>query len=154
MNADMCCCCQAAFEILCLTHSTCTGITSTFWLRACSNAIRAWRTSSSSWIRERSRLACSPSRRTRSLFQLAATPWSEWSPITQVLDQPVAMLAKHLLFFAIFLLVTFFNISGFWMFHCHFLYHLVTGMSVVLQVGEVSDMTSTPKGFPTCGDFF
>ncbi|KAE8747739.1 hypothetical protein FOCC_FOCC005562 [Frankliniella occidentalis] len=43
---------------------------------------------------------------------------------------------------------------GFWMFHCHFLYHLVTGMSVVLQVGELSDMPPAPRGFPRCGDFF
>ncbi|KAK3909048.1 Oxidoreductase OpS5 [Frankliniella fusca] len=43
---------------------------------------------------------------------------------------------------------------GFWMFHCHFLYHLVTGMSVVLQVGDVADMPPAPRGFPKCGDFF
>ncbi|KAI5701003.1 hypothetical protein M8J75_005180 [Diaphorina citri] len=42
---------------------------------------------------------------------------------------------------------------GFWFFHCHFLYHHQTGMSAVIQVGDLSDMVPTPRGFPRCGDF-
>lgn len=41
---------------------------------------------------------------------------------------------------------------GFWLFHCHFLFHIVIGMSVVFQVGSLSDLPPVPKGFPTCGD--
>nr|AKN21383.1 multicopper oxidase 5 [Nilaparvata lugens] len=42
---------------------------------------------------------------------------------------------------------------GFWFVHCHFIYHLITGMSLVIQVGETSDMPVVPRGFPTCDDF-
>uniref|UniRef100_A0A1B6CMC5 Plastocyanin-like domain-containing protein n=1 Tax=Clastoptera arizonana TaxID=38151 RepID=A0A1B6CMC5_9HEMI len=42
---------------------------------------------------------------------------------------------------------------GFWFFHCHFAYHLDSGMGGVLQVGELSDMIQPPSGFPKCGDF-
>ncbi|KAG8239193.1 hypothetical protein J437_LFUL019007 [Ladona fulva] len=42
---------------------------------------------------------------------------------------------------------------GFWLLHCHFAFHLATGMSVVFQVGELSDMVPTPPGFPRCGDY-
>ncbi|KAF5290994.1 hypothetical protein FQA39_LY14525 [Lamprigera yunnana] len=42
---------------------------------------------------------------------------------------------------------------GFWFFHCHYLFHLITGMSAVFQVGEVSEMPPPPDGFPKCGNF-
>uniref|UniRef100_A0A1B6LW19 Laccase n=1 Tax=Graphocephala atropunctata TaxID=36148 RepID=A0A1B6LW19_9HEMI len=42
---------------------------------------------------------------------------------------------------------------GFWFFHCHFAYHQDTGMSGVLQVGEIDTFPSPPKNFPRCGDF-
>ncbi|XP_046680736.1 laccase-3-like [Homalodisca vitripennis] len=42
---------------------------------------------------------------------------------------------------------------GFWFFHCHFAYHLDTGMSGILQVGEVDSFPPPPPGFPRCGDF-
>ncbi|KAK9889606.1 hypothetical protein WA026_006979 [Henosepilachna vigintioctopunctata] len=41
---------------------------------------------------------------------------------------------------------------GFWFFHCHFLFHIAVGMSLVLQVGERTDLPPIPVGFPTCGD--
>lgn len=44
-------------------------------------------------------------------------------------------------------------ISGYWLFHCHFLYHLVSGMSLVIQVGEVQDLPPVPEGFPKCGSY-
>ncbi|KAB0803227.1 hypothetical protein PPYR_00197 [Photinus pyralis] len=45
------------------------------------------------------------------------------------------------------------NSPGFWLFHCHFLNHLLTGMSIVLQIGDPSDFPPVPKNFPRCGDF-
>uniref|UniRef100_A0A1B6DQZ8 Laccase n=1 Tax=Clastoptera arizonana TaxID=38151 RepID=A0A1B6DQZ8_9HEMI len=42
---------------------------------------------------------------------------------------------------------------GFWFFHCHFAYHLDSGMSGILQVGELSDFPSTPSNLPKCGDY-
>lgn len=41
---------------------------------------------------------------------------------------------------------------GFWLFHCHFLYHIVIGMNLIFQVGTQSDLPPIPPGFPTCGD--
>ncbi|KAK9512202.1 hypothetical protein O3M35_000672 [Rhynocoris fuscipes] len=45
------------------------------------------------------------------------------------------------------------NNPGFWLLHCHFLYHLDTGMEVVLWVGEFSDLPPVPKGFPKCNNY-
>ncbi|XP_046680737.1 laccase-2-like [Homalodisca vitripennis] len=42
---------------------------------------------------------------------------------------------------------------GYWFFHCHFAYHLDSGMSGILQVGEQNTFPSPPAGFPKCGDF-
>ncbi|KAG8261587.1 hypothetical protein J6590_069536 [Homalodisca vitripennis] len=39
---------------------------------------------------------------------------------------------------------------GFWLFHCHITHHLVLGMAMVLQVGELSEMAETPPNFPSC----
>ncbi|GJQ82110.1 Lac2 [Trypoxylus dichotomus] len=41
---------------------------------------------------------------------------------------------------------------GFWLFHCHFLFHIAIGMSLVLQIGTPEDLPPIPPGFPTCGD--
>ncbi|KAJ4431325.1 hypothetical protein ANN_19922 [Periplaneta americana] len=45
------------------------------------------------------------------------------------------------------------NNPGFWLFHCHFLYHLATGMSTVIQVGEHKNIPTVPRNFPRCGNF-
>ncbi|XP_026474637.1 laccase isoform X1 [Ctenocephalides felis] len=42
---------------------------------------------------------------------------------------------------------------GFWIFHCHFLFHIVIGMNVVFQVGTLADLPPVPEGFPSCGDY-
>nr|AON96381.1 laccase 1 [Coptotermes formosanus] len=42
---------------------------------------------------------------------------------------------------------------GLWFFHCHFMYHLATGMSLVLQVGEDGDWPPVPRNFPRCGNY-
>ncbi|XP_026758133.1 uncharacterized protein LOC113517610 [Galleria mellonella] len=44
------------------------------------------------------------------------------------------------------------NNPGFWLLHCHFLFHIVIGMNVVLQVGTQADLPPVPPNFPTCGD--
>lgn len=44
------------------------------------------------------------------------------------------------------------NNPGFWLLHCHFLFHIVIGMSLVLQVGTHADLPPIPPNFPTCGD--
>jgi hypothetical protein len=43
--------------------------------------------------------------------------------------------------------------AGYWLFHCHFLYHVPSGMSVVLHVGDREDLPHVPRGFPRCGNF-
>lgn len=43
--------------------------------------------------------------------------------------------------------------SGYWFLHCHFLYHVTSGMAVILHVGEHSDLPPIPAGFPKCGSF-
>ncbi|XP_070495178.1 uncharacterized protein [Chironomus tepperi] len=42
---------------------------------------------------------------------------------------------------------------GFWLFHCHFDWHLETGMSLILQVGELNQMVKPPKDFPKCSNY-
>mmetsp|Transcript_34687 Transcript_34687/g.98288 ORF Transcript_34687/g.98288 Transcript_34687/m.98288 type:complete len:603 (-) Transcript_34687:219-2027(-) len=43
------------------------------------------------------------------------------------------------------------NNPGPWIFHCHIDLHLVSGMAVVLQVGELSDWPAPPSGLAVCG---
>lgn len=45
-----------------------------------------------------------------------------------------------------------YNFLGFWFLHCHISNHLMLGMAMVLQVGEVSEMADIPLNFPTCGN--
>uniref|UniRef100_A0A8D8VVX2 Laccase-5 n=1 Tax=Cacopsylla melanoneura TaxID=428564 RepID=A0A8D8VVX2_9HEMI len=42
---------------------------------------------------------------------------------------------------------------GYWLFHCHFLFHIVIGMNLVLHVGTAADLPPLPENFPRCGDF-
>lgn len=39
---------------------------------------------------------------------------------------------------------------GYWLFHCHFDWHLPIGMALMIQVGEVSEMRRAPDNFPRC----
>ncbi|XP_012139840.2 uncharacterized protein LOC100881736 [Megachile rotundata] len=45
------------------------------------------------------------------------------------------------------------NNPGYWLFHCHFIYHHNAGMEMVFKVGEQSDLPPVPKNFPRCGHF-
>ncbi|KAK9310102.1 hypothetical protein QLX08_000400 [Tetragonisca angustula] len=45
------------------------------------------------------------------------------------------------------------NNPGYWLFHCHQIFHHIAGMEVILQTGEVSDMSKMPDNFPRCGNF-
>ncbi|XP_046390564.1 laccase-1-like [Ischnura elegans] len=42
---------------------------------------------------------------------------------------------------------------GFWLLHCHFAFHLASGMALVIQVGEKRDFVPPPPGFPPCGNY-
>ncbi|XP_033342197.2 uncharacterized protein LOC117229675 [Megalopta genalis] len=42
---------------------------------------------------------------------------------------------------------------GFWLFHCHIIYHQLNGMEMILRVGHKSDLPHKPKDFPRCGNF-
>ncbi|XP_074036592.1 uncharacterized protein, partial [Leptinotarsa decemlineata] len=41
---------------------------------------------------------------------------------------------------------------GYWLFHCHFLFHIAIGMNLIVHVGTQSDLPPVPHGFPKCGD--
>lgn len=45
------------------------------------------------------------------------------------------------------------NNPGYWLFHCHFDWHLPIGMAVMIQVGEASEMREPPDNFPRCYNF-
>ncbi|XP_066596702.1 uncharacterized protein [Prorops nasuta] len=45
------------------------------------------------------------------------------------------------------------NNPGWWMMHCHFLWHTVSGMDVIFHVGEPDDLPPIPENFPTCSSF-
>lgn len=42
--------------------------------------------------------------------------------------------------------------TGYWLFHCHFIFHIVIGMNLVLHVGTQNDLPPVPHNFPRCGD--
>ncbi|XP_034141196.1 laccase-2 isoform X3 [Drosophila guanche] len=41
---------------------------------------------------------------------------------------------------------------GYWLFHCHFLFHIVIGMNLIFHIGTQADLPPVPPRFPTCGD--
>ncbi|XP_011300912.1 laccase isoform X1 [Fopius arisanus] len=45
------------------------------------------------------------------------------------------------------------NNPGYWLYHCHFMSHLLVGMELTFHVGRPSDLPPVPRGFPRCGDF-
>nr|XP_029736390.1 L-ascorbate oxidase-like [Aedes albopictus]XP_029736391.1 L-ascorbate oxidase-like [Aedes albopictus] len=45
------------------------------------------------------------------------------------------------------------NNPGYWLFHCHIEFHAEIGMSLVLKVGDKSEMLAAPPNFPTCYDY-
>ncbi|XP_037773206.1 laccase-2-like [Penaeus monodon] len=42
---------------------------------------------------------------------------------------------------------------GYWLMHCHLIFHSAAGMEVVFKVGELTDVPPPPAGFPFCGNF-
>lgn len=42
---------------------------------------------------------------------------------------------------------------GFWLLHCHYEWHLATGMGLIFQVGETDQMVPPPADFPKCGNY-
>ncbi|XP_031841015.1 uncharacterized protein LOC116430683 [Nomia melanderi] len=45
------------------------------------------------------------------------------------------------------------NNPGYWLIHCHFSWHHATGMELVIQVGDHSDLPPIPPEFPTCSNW-
>ncbi|XP_076674750.1 uncharacterized protein LOC143372467 isoform X2 [Andrena cerasifolii] len=45
------------------------------------------------------------------------------------------------------------NNPGWWLIHCHFSWHHLTGMEMVIHVGEEQDLPPVPSGFPTCSNW-
>lgn len=41
--------------------------------------------------------------------------------------------------------------SGYWLFHCHFQFHILIGMNLVFHIGTHADLPPVPPGFPKCG---
>ncbi|KAI5718335.1 hypothetical protein M8J77_019647 [Diaphorina citri] len=46
-----------------------------------------------------------------------------------------------------------FNNPGFWLLHCHFIFHTDVGMVLVLKIGERYQMREVPSFFPRCNNF-
>ncbi|XP_046744637.1 laccase-2-like [Diprion similis] len=42
---------------------------------------------------------------------------------------------------------------GWWLLHCHFLYHISIGMNAIFHVGEKTDLPPVPPMFPTCHSY-
>ncbi|XP_043254604.1 laccase-3-like [Colletes gigas] len=42
---------------------------------------------------------------------------------------------------------------GWWLLHCHFTWHHLTGMELVVHVGEQSDLPPIPTNFPECSNW-
>ncbi|BFZ21627.1 hypothetical protein BsWGS_24666 [Bradybaena similaris] len=42
---------------------------------------------------------------------------------------------------------------GFWLFHCHLEFHMETGMMLIFQVGNSSQLPRRPKYFPVCASW-
>lgn len=55
--------------------------------------------------------------------------------------------------FTDFLQIILYSLSGYWLLHCHFVYHAVIGMEIVLHVGNTTDVPPIPRDFPVCGNY-
>lgn len=45
------------------------------------------------------------------------------------------------------------NNPGWWLIHCHFTWHHITGMELVIHVGDPQDLPAPPPGFPKCSNW-
>ncbi|KAK9307808.1 hypothetical protein QLX08_002035 [Tetragonisca angustula] len=45
------------------------------------------------------------------------------------------------------------NNPGWWLLHCHFTWHHITGMELVIHVGDRNDLPPVPYGFPECSNW-
>lgn len=45
------------------------------------------------------------------------------------------------------------NNPGYWLLHCHLLFHSVAGMNLVFKIGEDHEIPEPPLGFPSCGNY-
>ncbi|XP_025829791.1 laccase-5 isoform X2 [Agrilus planipennis] len=44
------------------------------------------------------------------------------------------------------------NNPGWWLFHCHFLFHIAIGMNLIIHIGTQKDLPPVPPTFPKCGN--
>ncbi|XP_046745052.1 laccase-3-like [Diprion similis] len=42
---------------------------------------------------------------------------------------------------------------GYWLMHCHFDYHMMNGMQMIMHVGEKTDLPPVPPDFPKCKNY-
>nr|XP_034182757.1 laccase-1-like [Osmia lignaria] len=45
------------------------------------------------------------------------------------------------------------NNPGYWLLHCHFTWHHLTGMELVIHVGDLEDLPPVPPDFPECNNW-
>ncbi|XP_076387214.1 uncharacterized protein LOC100877763 [Megachile rotundata] len=45
------------------------------------------------------------------------------------------------------------NNPGWWLIHCHFTWHHITGMELIIHVGDQGDLPPPPPGFPKCSNW-
>lgn len=50
-----------------------------------------------------------------------------------------------------YLLCCYRNFTGYWLFHCHFQFHILIGMNLIIHIGTQSDLPPVPPNFPRCG---
>lgn len=43
-------------------------------------------------------------------------------------------------------------VTGYWYMHCHTEFHNELGMALVLQEGQIKDMSAPPADLPQCGN--
>lgn len=87
--------------------------------------------------------ATNPGTRHVSLLFRLATLATQYSPIEKLRD--IGPLVNEIQRVSHF--------QGWWMLHCHFVYHQLVGMALAVQVGEQSDLPPVPKDFPKCGNY-
>ncbi|XP_076235741.1 uncharacterized protein LOC143180095 [Calliopsis andreniformis] len=42
---------------------------------------------------------------------------------------------------------------GYWLLHCHTVFHQIVGMETIMHVGKREDLPPVPKNFPKCGNY-
>lgn len=51
------------------------------------------------------------------------------------------------------MIICYFILLGYWLFHCHLSFHIEVGMGLIFKVGEHEDFPPIPENFPKCGSW-